>query len=402
MQPATAVVLISLAVLLGTSAWLLGSVVGPSLTRSWGLSPSEAGWLTSSVQIGFVAGTLLLALSNLSDRVNPRFVFAAAAAVGAVSTAAFALWCVSWPPAVVLRFITGMSFAGIYPLAMQLVATWFRSGLGWRLGLVVGALVIGSSSPWLLRGLQATWPWRNLAFAAAGASLCAGLLVWLALPDGPHRPPRPRFQLSMAVRVFAHPPFRRVAVAYIGHMWELYALWAWLAWYLASRGVGGTRAPMWVFACMAAGGLGCVAGGWRSQRRGEATIARVAIIGSTVCCLAAGWVWGLPDGWVFAFVLVWGILVVADSPQFSALAAQNCPPAYIGTALTVQNCVGFAVSMVSIQLLPWFAELVEWRWALTFLAVGPALGAWSLVAHAGRGTSTPAPREGEDPGRGRP
>ncbi|MGE0487212.1 MAG: MFS transporter [Gammaproteobacteria bacterium] len=377
-SPTAALAVISLAVLLATATWFSGTAVTPALVAAWSLDVSAAATLTTAVQLGFVLGTLLFAAFNLADVFNPRRVFCASALAGAACNAAFGFLADDLAVAVACRFATGVSLAGVYPVGMKLVAGWFDRGLGWQLGVMVGALALGTASPYGLASFaDGAWDWRTLVAAASLAAALGGGLV-LLLPDGPHaRRPAP-FRLRMMVEVFAHRPFRYQAIGYFGHMWELYAMWSLVAFFLADRAPESAAKPVLPFTVIALGALGCVVAGWLSRRHGERRVALTALVTSGLLSLTSGlWV-TLPLTAVIALTLAWGVAVVADSPQLSALAARTCPPEYIGTALTVQNGIGFAITVVSIQLLPLAAETFGWRWVFTLLAPGPAIGAYFL------------------------
>jgi len=374
---------VALAVLLAGSTWFSGTAAIPTLRAAWGLGDAQAAWLTIAVQLGFISGTFLYAVLNLADVFNARKVFLVSAVTGAAFNAGFAWLSEGLTGAVVYRFFTGVTLAGVYPVGMKIVASWFRTGLGWRLGVLVGALVLGTASPYLIQGLGAGVDWRVLATAGSLSALAGGAIVMGAVPDGPYLTQRAPFDAGAAARVFARPAFRYTALGYFGHMWELYAFWSLLAFYLRDRFVGAdagwARAiPLIAFATVGVGALGCVAGGWISRRAGERRVALVSLLISGAACALSGFAQALPAPALIAYLIVWGIFVVSDSPQFSALAARYCPPEYTATALTVQNGVGFAVTVVSIQLLPWIAARVGWRWAFVALAAGPLAGAWFM------------------------
>ena len=378
-----ALVLTSLAILLASATWFTGTAAVPALRRVWALSEAQAAWLTISVQAGFITGTFLYAALNVSDIFNPRRVFFASAVLGALFNAGFAFAARGLPLALALRFLTGLTLAGVYPVAMKIIASWFTAGLGWRLGVLVGALTLGTSTPYLLRALGEGGDWRMLAGGASLAAVAGGALILGAVGDGPRLPARAAFDPRALVRVFRPADFRLNAFGYFGHMWELYAFWSLLPFFLGSRvlpaSTGLDRVALVAFLTVAIGGLGCVAGGWISRSWGERRVALACLVASLCCCLLSGWAFELPVPALVAFLLFWGVVVVADSPQFSALAARYCPPAYTGTAFTVQNGVGFAITLFSIQLLPLIAARVGWRWAFLALAPGPALGAWAMV-----------------------
>ena len=383
--------LVSLSVLLASATWFSGTAAAPTLRLEWRLSDTESAWLTIAVQAGFIVGTFLYASINVADRFNARRVFCASALMGAAFNAAFSGIAGGLGAGVVLRFLTGLTLAGVYPVGMKIVASWFREGLGSRLGILVGALTVGTASPYLIQALGAGFNWRTLSGVASLSAVAGGGLVLLAVNDGPYLKARARFDFRMLLKVFQHRPFRYTAFGYFGHMWELYAFWSLASFYLSARFVG--REPGWAghlpllsFLTVGIGAVGCAVGGWVSRWAGERRVALVSLIVSASCCAMSGFAFQLPPAALLLFLLLWGVFVVADSPQFSALAARYCPRDYTGTALTVQNGLGFAVTVLSIQLLPLIAGAVGWRWAFVFLSIGPIVGAvfmWRLGRVAG-------------------
>ncbi len=374
-----ALILVSTAVLLASSTWFSGTAAAPDLVHAWQLTSTQSAWLTISVQLGFITGTFLYAFFNLADVFNPRRVFFVSALLGAAFNAAFAFLAGGIPTALLFRALTGVTLAGIYPVGMKLVASWFRSQLGWRLGVLVGALTLGTAFPYLVQSLGSQFDWRTLAGTASALTLGGGCLVLMALSDGPFLTARASFDARMLWRVFAHLPFRRTAFGYFGHMWELYAFWSMIIFYLGARFQGdepstGTGLSLLAFFIIGTGSLGCILGGWVSRRIGEKKVAQFSLMVSGILCFTSGFLYDLNPGLLVAVLFIWGFFVVSDSPQFSALAARYCPPQYTATALTVQNGLGFAITVISIQLTPWMADMIGWRWALTFLGLGPLLG----------------------------
>jgi MFS family permease len=373
-------VLVSAAVLLASAPWFSGTAVAPHLAAEWQLGARGAASITSAVQLGFVVGTFLYAFLNLADIFNARRVFFVSALAAGASNLAFAWLAAALPGALSFRFLTGLFLAGVYPVGMRIVASWFRTGLGWRLGLLVGALTLGTASPFLIRGVAGDLDWRLVA-SAASVSAVAGAVVPLMMRDGPHLQRRARFDAAMLFKVFRIAPFRQAALSYFGHMWELYAFWSLLPAYLTARFAASEwhgTVPVVVFLVIAMGALGCVGGGWISRTVGERRVALVSLVASALLCALSGFAYDLPPALLIAYVLVWGVVVVSDSPQFSALSARACPPEYTATALTVQNGIGFAITIASIQFLPIAAGWVGWQWVFVCLAPGPALGAWIL------------------------
>jgi MFS family permease len=377
-----ALVGVSLAVLLAASVWFSGTALVPPLRAQWGLSDAQAAWLTISVQLGFISGTLLYAVLNVADVFNARRVFFVSALLAAAFNAGFAWLSRGWASALAFRFLSGIVMAGIYPVGMKIVASWFTSGLGWRLGVLVGALALGKAAPYLVHGLASSADWRVLATSASAGAVAGGLLV-LGIGDGPHLTRRAPFDARAALRVFERPAFRYSAFGYFGHMWELYAVWGLIEFFLHARlaaegAAWAAAAPFLAFLTVGVGTLGCLGGGWISRTVGERRVALGALLASASLCLLSGWAYRLPAPVLVVYLLVWGVAVIADSPQFSALAARHCPPEYTGTALTVQNGVGFLVTVGSLQVLPLLAGVVGWRWAFVALAPGPMFGAWAM------------------------
>ena len=369
---AKTLVLLSLAELLGMSAWFSASALGPQLRAAWALDPAQVGWLTTIVQLGFVAGTALAALLNLADIVPLRFYFAAAALAAAVSNAAL-LVAGSFGPALVTRFAVGFFLAGVYPPAMKMIATWYKDGRGFAIGTIVGALTVGKATPYLVHELEHAGI-APVVLAASAASAVAGLLVLAAYRDGPFAFERRPFAWDLVGAVWRERPVRLAIGGYLGHMWELYAMWTWVAAFFAAGAHLAVRgADLAGFAAIAVGGAGCVVGGLAADRVGRErlTIWSMAVSGS--CALVIGLsAWSAPLA--IAVGLVWGFAVVADSAQFSALVTELAPAHAVGTALTLQTSLGFLLTMASIQLVPHLVAVVGWRWAFVALAAGPALG----------------------------
>ncbi len=361
----------------GTSLWFAGNAVLVDLKEAWGLPGASVGYVTSAVQFGFIVGTLVFALLTLSDRFSPRRVFFLCASGGAAVNLLLLVIPERLTALLAIRFLTGMLLAGIYPVGMKIAASWYPEGLGRALGYLVGALVLGTAFPHLVRSLGEQWPWQGIIAVVSIAAGVGGLLMLYLVPDGPHLPRGSAFDPGVLLRVFGSPSFRASAFGYFGHMWELYAFWAfvpvWAAAYFAGPD-SGAGVSLWTFAVIGSGFFGCAVGGVVSLRLGSALVARVCLATSGLCCLLSPIAWDLSPLVASAFFVVWGITVIGDSPQFSALNAANAPPAYVGSALTIVNCIGFLITIFSIELLNQMQGLIGERYLFLLLAPGPVLG----------------------------
>jgi MFS family permease len=382
---------LSLAELFALSLWFSATAVLPALSREWQLGDGGRAGLTIAVQLGFIIGTLLSALANLPDVYSPRMIMAVSAGIGAIANGALALWVDSLGPALALRAVTGVCMAGAYPPAMKIMATWFREGRGTAMGILIGALTVGSATPHLIRGTT-DLPWRETLLAASLFALVSCAIVIVLVKEGPYRFPTARFDIRMAGAIFRERGLRLACFGYFGHMWELYAMWAWVGLFLAesiqSRGGGasfGFSTSVATFFVIGVGGLGCYMGGLASDRWGRTMLTMIAMALSGLCAAVIGFTFGGPPALTFAIALFWGLTIVADSAQFSTAVTELSQPAYVGTALTIQTCVGFALTMLSIWLIPFLVGWIHWRWAFAVLAVGPFLG----VAAMGRLRSFP-------------
>lgn len=370
--------------LLGMSLWFAASAVSAQYRTLWDLSASQAGWLTTIVQLGFVAGTAVLATLNVVDIVPSRRLFASGAIVGAVANAALLL-APGFRTALVCRMLTGAALAAVYPPAMKMISTWFRARRGLAVGGIVGALTVGKATPYLVHAIPGAGI-QPVVLTASAAALLAALLVTVGYRDGPYPfPPRP-FSWGLVATIVREPRWRLATGGYLGHMWELYAAWTWLPAFLAAsvtvqRGHSETATSIAsgvAFAALAIGGAGCVWGGLVADRRGREWLVTVAMAVSGVCSLLIGLTFGMTLWIVVPVALVWGFFVIADSAQFSVLVTESVPPHAVGTALTLQTSLGFLLTMVTIQIIPHMAQMVGWRWAFAVLALGPMLGIWSI------------------------
>jgi MFS family permease len=374
--------LLALSELLGMSLWFAASAVSSQLAEQWSLSSSQTAWLTSSVQLGFVFGTACSALFNLADIIPARRLFAASAVAGALANGAL-LVAPSFTLALVCRLTTGIFLAGVYPPAMKMGSTWFKSQRGLAVGTIVGALTVGKAGPYLVHAIPGAGV-VPVVLSASCSAVVAALLVLGGYRDGPHAFPSRPFSWGLVRTVFHERRWRLATGGYLGHMFELYSFWTWIPAYLAaslaarSAGrVAGEHQSLIAavsFAAIAIGGAGCVWGGLAADRRGREWLVTTAMAVSGSCALLSALVFGGPFPIVVALALVWGIFVIADSAQFSVLVTESVPPHAVGTALTVQTCVGFLLTLVTIQGAAALAAAIGWRWTFPGLALGPALG----------------------------
>lgn len=362
----------------GTSLWFAVNAVMPDLQRELGWAAAAVGALTSSLQFGFIVGTLVFALLAVADRFSARRVFLLCALAGAVCTVGAWAMVRQFEALMAWRFATGFFLAGIYPVGMKIAAQWYTKGLGAALGLLIGALVLGSASAHALRALGDALPWPSLMLGVAALAAFGGLLLYFGTSDAPHAHARvSTLQWRALATLWTDARVRASVLGYFGHMWELYTMWVMVPLILATR-LQGTALSWVAFAVLGAGALGCAVGGWVAQRWGSARVASVQLAISALCCLAAPWALGAGNAVFYAWLLVWGVTVAGDSPQLSTLTARNAPPQAVGSVLTLTNSMGFAISIVSILLFVSLSETTTLKALLPWLAAGPLLGLWAL------------------------
>ena len=376
--------LLSTAELLGMSLWFAASAVAPQLSEMWDLNSTQTGWLTTIVQLGFVTGTAVSAALNLADIVPSRLLFASAALAGAIANAAIVA-AGGFESALVLRFLTGVFLAGVYPPAMKMISTWFKAQRGLAIGTVVGALTIGKATPYLVHAIPGVGV-RPVVLTASIGAVIAAFLVGFGYREGPYPFAARPFSWSLVADVVRVREWRLATGGYLGHMFELYAFWAWIPAFLAASAAaivaesrpGNEVVSLIAFGTIAVGGAGCIWGGLTADRIGRERLVTIALAASGTCCLLVGFLFGA-SMWVIApLALVWGFFVVADSAQFSALVTESVPAHAVGTALTIQTSIGFLLTMLPMQIVPALARQNGWRWSFAFLSLGPAAGIWAV------------------------
>ncbi|NND78408.1 MAG: MFS transporter [Eudoraea sp.] len=366
-----------------TSLWFACNGVMPDLVASFDLSDRALGHLTSAVQFGFISGTLLFALFTIADRFSPSKVFLISAILGGLFNLTMLWGNNTIVSLLIFRYLTGFFLAGIYPVGMKIAADYFKEGLGKSLGYLVGALVLGTALPHLIKDTLGGTSWNSVVIFTTCLATFGGVLIALLVPDGPHRMAKLQLDPKSLYQVFLNKPFRSAAFGYFGHMWELYAFWAFvpimLTTYSNLSTTSSLNIPLWSFLIIGVGGIGCVMGGYISQWFGVKSTASTALLLSLGCCLFSPWAFGFQSDFLFlAFLLFWGMVVIADSPLFSTLVANNASPEVKGTALTIVNCIGFSITIVSIQMLTWLQEIMDPTLIYVFLMIGPLLGLIAL------------------------
>lgn len=370
-----------------TSLWFAGNGVLPDLVANFGLSERAVGYLTSAVQLGFIVGTLLFAILSIADRYSPSKVFLWCAVLGALANLGIIWEGNTLISILTFRFFTGFFLAGIYPVGMKIASDYFETGLGKSLGFLVGALVIGTAFPHLLKNMTEAFSWKSVLLTTSTLAVCGGVMLGLMVPDGPYRKSNQQIRLSACFRVFRQASFRTAAFGYFGHMWELYTFWAFvpvmLKRYQETHASTSCDIPLLSFLIIGIGGIACVGSGYAAQLFGTKRTAFVALLLSCGCCLISFFMFSIASPILFVlFLLFWGMVVIADSPLFSTLVAQNAPIALKGTALTIVNSIGFFITIISIQFISELRVYTDSPIIFTALALGPLLGLIALSSAA--------------------
>ena len=361
----------------GTSLWFAGNAVLPDLTDLLQLSDAAVGHVTSAVQFGFIGGTLLFAYLSLADRFSPSLVFLICAVAGSAANL-LAVFSTGYFTLLLTRLFTGFFLAGIYPVGMKIASDWHREGLGKALGYLVGALVLGTALPHLIRDLSGDLPWKFIMISTSAIATFGGMLLYFMVPDGPYSSKKGVFKPGTIFSLFKDRNFRASAFGYFGHMWELYTFWAFvpviLTFYQSDYGELGISVSLLSFLIIGIGALGCAIGGLIAIRRSSKFVTKISLYVSGLFCLTVPFLFHLSEPLFISLLFIWGIFVVSDSPQFSTMVAHSSDKDYVATGLTIVNSIGFATTILSLQLLNllW----VQFQSPVVFLALmpGPVLG----------------------------
>ena len=364
-----------------TSLWFAGNAIISDLQSAMNVGIEDTGIVTSAIQLGFISGTLIFALLSLSDRYSPRKIFFICSVLGSISNLLIYIAANDLLSLLVLRFITGFLLTGIYPIGMKIAAGWYKEKLGNAIGFLVGSLVLGTAFPHLIKSLGGSLPWEQVIFVVSGIALVGGALMYLLVNDGPNISSGTKFNPKAIITLFKYKKLRSSAFGYFGHMWELYTFWALipaiLLFYLKLNSIE-INISYWSFMIIAAGSIGCIVGGIISKKSGSAKVAFTQLSLSGMCCLISPIMFYTSAPFFLSFLIFWGIVIVGDSPQYSAIIANSAPKELVGSGLTLVNSIGFAITILSLWVVYQFLDAVNVQYVLMILAVGPALGLISM------------------------
>lgn len=364
-----------------TSIWFAGNAIVGDLQSAMNVGIEDTGIVTSAIQLGFISGTLIFALLSISDRYSARKLFFICSVLGSVSNLLIYFIADDLFSLLVLRFITGFFLTGIYPVGMKIAAGWYKEKLGNAIGLLVGSLVLGTAFPHLIKSFGGSLPWEQVIFIISVFSLAGGILMYLFVPDGPHISSGTKFNPKAILTIFKYKELRASALGYFGHMWELYTFWAFipliLIYYIKLNPVE-LNISFWAFLIIGSGSIGCIVGGVISKKMGSAKVAFIQLALSGICCLISPLMFYTSAPIFLIFLIFWGVVVVGDSPQYSAIIALSAPKELVGSGLTLVNSIGFAITILSLWFLYQFYEILELQYLLVILALGPILGLISM------------------------
>jgi MFS family permease len=367
-----------------TSLWFAGNSIISDIAKDLHLAPRFLAHITSAIQFGFIFGTLVFAIFTISDRFSPSLVFFISSVLAALFNLGISIDDINSAEILVFRFLTGFFLAGIYPVGMKIASDYYQAGLGKSLGFLVGALVLGTAFPHLLKNITTNFDWKYVVYGPSALSILGGLCIFLFVPNGPHRKIGQKVNATAFMKGFRLPNFRSASFGYFGHMWELYTFWAFVPVMLTAYNNKYPQAhlpvPLLSFFIIASGGLACVSGGILSQYFGAKRIATLALFLSCMCCVLSPLFLFAGSTTLFnTFLFVWAFVVIADSPLFSTLVAQSAPEESIGTSLTIVNCIGFSITIFSIQFISALSDKIDAQYIYMALAIGPVLGLIALL-----------------------
>jgi MFS family permease len=365
----------------GTSLWFAGNAIISDLQFAMSVGMEDTGIVTSAIQLGFITGTLVFALLSLSDRYSPRKLFLICSILGSISNLLIYLIAYDLFSLLVLRFITGFFLTGIYPIGMKIASGWYKKGLGNAIGFLVGALVLGTAFPHLIKSFGGSLPWEQVVIIISVFSIVGGISMYLLVPDGPYISSGTKFNPKAIITIFKYKELRSSSLGYFGHMWELYTFWSliplMLLYYLKLSSAE-LNISFWSFLIIASGSIGCIVGGMISKKIGSAKVAFTQLAFSGSCCLISPLMFYTSVPIFLTFLIFWGVMIVGDSPQYSAIIALSAPKELVGSGLTLVNSIGFAITILSLWFIYQFMELINISYALMILSIGPFLGLISM------------------------